>query len=179
LRNAALVLRGIADKELAHQPCSDEESQFLKDTIFYRPGKGLSGGPSEFWAGWYPRLLYHDGVTEPTACVADIHTKPSDQVDPLTRVLHVASGRTAMAIVLVDGLDEPTLYVGPAATYYEFITAGEEAQRETDLTWRATLDEGRDLPIPAWTRRFRISPQHLPAVLELPEEDPFQRLYFE
>jgi Protein of unknown function (DUF3160) len=179
LRDAALMLRGIAEKELAHQSCSDEEIQFLTDTIFYRPGKGLSGGPTEFWTGWYPRLFYRDGVTEPTACVADIHTKPSDQADPLARVLHIATGRTAMAVVLVDGLDEPTLYVGPAATYYEFVTAGEEPQRETDLTWRATLDQGRDLPVPSWTQRFRSSPQLLPAVLELPEEDPFQGPYFE
>jgi len=84
-----------------------------------------------------------------------------------------------MAIVLVDGLDEPTLYAGPAATYYELITAGEEPQRETDLSWRATLDEGRDLPVPLWTQRFRSSPQLLPAVLELLEEDPFQGPYFE
>jgi hypothetical protein len=99
--------------------------------------------------------------------VADIHTKPSDEVDRYARVLHIAAGRTAMAIVLVDGIDEPTLYAGPTTSYYEFTTAATEAQRETDETWRATLDQGADLPVPSWTQDFRSSPEQLPAPFRL------------
>ncbi|MGO8949823.1 MAG: DUF3160 domain-containing protein [Ktedonobacterales bacterium] len=168
LHDTALTLRDIAEKELAHQPCSEEEIQFLKDTIFYQSKQIGSGGPTEFWTGWYPRLFQHTYVTEPADCVADIHTKPSDDVDPYARVLHIATGRTAMAIVLVDGLDEPTLYVGPTTSYYEFTTvAMEAARREADETWRATLDQGTDLPVPSWTRGFRSSPDPLPAPLQL------------
>jgi hypothetical protein len=168
LRDAALMLRDIAEKELAHQPCSEEEIQFLKDTIFYRSEQVGSGGPTDVWSGWYANLFQHTHLTEPAACVADIHTKPSDAVDPSARVLHVATGRTAMAIVLVDGIDEPTLYAGPSASYYEFTTAAlGAARRETDETWRATLDHGTDLPVPSWTQEFRSSPEPLPAPLQL------------
>ena len=167
LREAALTLHGIAEKEVAHQPCSEEEIQFLKDTIFYRTERIGSGGPTEVWSGWYANLFQHTHLTEPAACVADIHTKPSDDRDPAARVLHVATGRMATAIVLVDGLDEPALYVGPTTSYYEFTTAALEPKRETDETWRATLDQGTDLPVPAWTRGFRSSPDQLPAPLQL------------
>jgi hypothetical protein len=167
LREAALTLRDIAEKELAHQPCSQEEVQFLKDTVFYRSDRIGSGGPTEVWSGWYASLFRHTRLTEPAACVADVHTKPSDMQDPYARVLHVATGRTATAIVLVDGLDDPALYVGPTTSYYEFTTAAPEPKRETDETWRATLDQGTDLPVPAWTRGFRSSPEQLPAPLQL------------
>jgi hypothetical protein len=167
LREAALMLRDIAEKELSHESCSEEEIQFLKDTIFYRSEQIGSGGPTEVWSGWYANLFQHTRLTEPAACVADIHTKPSDGLDPTARVLHIATGRTAMAAVLVDGIDEPALYVGPTTSYYEFTTAGSEARRETDETWRATLDQGTDLPVPSWVQEFRSSPDPLPAPLQL------------
>jgi hypothetical protein len=174
LCEVAQVLQAIAEKELAHQALTVEEAQFLKDTMFYRSERFGSGGPSRYWAGWYPRL-YHignsllngSGLTEPAACVADIHTKPSDGFDPYARVLHIANGRAAMGIMLVDGIDEPTLYVGPTSTYYDFVTAGKESQRMTDETWRAKIDEGTDLPVPQWTRSFRVAPEQLPPALSL------------
>lgn len=70
-------------------------------------------------------------------------------------------------LMLIDRLDESALYAGPTATYYEFVTAGPEAQRETDETWRATLDEGIGLPVPSWTQRFRTTPPQLPEALQL------------
>jgi hypothetical protein len=135
--------------------------------MFYRSERIGSGGPTDVWSGWYANLFQHTRLTEPAACVADIHTKPSDGLDPTARVLHIATGRTAMAAVLVDGIDEPALYVGPTTSYYEFTTAGSEARRETDETWRATLDQGTDLPVPSWIQEFRSSPDPLPAPLQL------------
>jgi hypothetical protein len=167
LREAALMLRDIAEKELSHETCSEEEIQFLKDTIFYRSERIGSGGPTDVWSGWYANLFQHTHLTEPAACVADIHTRPSDRLDPTARVLQIATGRTAMTAVLVDGIDEPALYVGPTTSYYEFTAAGSEARRETDETWRATLDQGTDLPVPSWIQGFRSSPDPLPAPLQL------------
>jgi hypothetical protein len=70
----------------------------------------------------------------------------------------------AAALLVADAGAGPTLYVGPASTYYEVVERGAPPVRLTDQEWRARLAAGEAPAPPAWTASFRVAaaaPQEL------------------
>lgn len=127
-------LQNIAERELAGQPVTPEDADFLKG-----------------FAGWLEGAIAWGGETSEgleTTLVADVHTDQNS-----SSVLEVASGQLDYCIVAYlrpDGHAE--VAVGPVLSYYEFTWP--MADRLTDEAWRAIL-AGPDRPDrPFWTAEF-------------------------
>jgi hypothetical protein len=164
----------MAEKELRLEPFSAEETKFLKEVVIrHIAEEGGCAGPVVQWTGWYRDLFYDPYEPDGNpALIADVHTNPND--DPSSglyppRVLHVATGPAVPIFLIVDTDEGPTLYVGPAFTYFEVIEEGTPPVRLTDEEWRARLSDGPTPSVPAWTASFRLSPAQQPTWLELPE----------
>jgi Protein of unknown function (DUF3160) len=163
-------LKGMAEKELRLEPFSTAETQFLKEVVIRRIAEGGCAGPVVEWTGWYRDLFY--GSDGDPALIADVHTNPND--DPSSglyppRVLHVATGPAVPIFLIVDTDEGPTLYVGPAFTYFEVVEEGTPPVRLTDEEWQARLSDDPTPSAPAWTASFRLSPAQQPMWLQLPE----------
>ncbi len=107
------------------------------------------------------------------ALIADVHTNPND--DPSSglypsRVLHAATGPAVPLFLIVDTDEGPTLYVGPAFSYFELVEEGYPPVRLTDEEWRGRLSADPYPAAPAWTTSFRVASDRQPAWLELPTE---------
>src|SRR5262249_22259385 len=119
LRNFAArvkTLRAIAEKELAQQALTAEETKFLEDVIETRHERAGSGSVLRY-AGWYPGLFYLGGEDSKRwdALVADVHTDTPDPFgsgDPGC-VLHQGVGGADLLVVAVDNGKDRTLYAGP------------------------------------------------------------------
>lgn len=135
-------LEALARKELAAQPFTAEEEQFLKKVIDIRGG---GSGPPRY-DGWYPHLFYGGEPAEWKPSIADVHTDPKSET-----YLHVGTGNSQLLVVAIDNEDDRTVYVGPAYAYYEFASD----RRMTDETWQGEI-AGRRVPErPSWTSVFR------------------------
>jgi hypothetical protein len=99
--------------------------------------------------------------------VADVHTNTGELIPP-TGVLHVATGPSAAMLMIVDTDEGPTLYVGPAFTYYEFIEEGMPPHRLTDNEWWQRLSSEPWPAGPDWTASFRLPSRLAPESLRLP-----------
>lgn len=139
-------LETLARKELAAEPFSDEEQQWMKTLIEAKPA-GCTG-PS--YSGWYGDLFYGGGriSAEWDPTVVDIHT------DPNTReVLETGVGACNLLAVAIDNEDDRMIYVGPAYSYYEFRHPAEK--RLTDMEWAQLLFNREQRPArPSWTASF-------------------------
>lgn len=140
------------------------EISLLGETIIRRPeslNRGCGGKPAyeEQWDGWYADLFLIED--DSPALVADVHTNPT--TDPLSKlyppsVLHVGTGAVTTALFIAETADGPTLFVGPAFTYYEHIEYGDQSTaplRLNDEEWVTGMDAGEFSP-PSWTAGFRI-----------------------
>jgi hypothetical protein len=86
--------------------------------------------------------------------IADVHSKPQDDVGPAL-VLHVATGKINMMAVALPSAECLSLYVGPVSSYYELVESGNTFTRRNDQEWAASLDEGKPIAQrPAWTSSF-------------------------
>jgi hypothetical protein len=143
------LLGEMSRKELAQEPFTDEEEQFLERLIAVGCG---------FIGGWYPQLMYEpyngrvdlfEGFVDPL--VADVHTDAPDTStgDP-GMVLHQGVGYPHMMIMAVDNGSDRRMYCGPVFSYYEFERPNGE--RMTDSEWRSQDPP----PSPVWTRSFRV-----------------------
>jgi hypothetical protein len=139
-------LEALARKELAAQPFTAEDEQWLKKVIDIRGGG--SGMPT--YTGWYCQLFYggahRSAEWEPT--VVDVHTDPNSK-----SVLEEATGNCNFLVVAIDNEDERMIYVGPAYSYYEFRHPAE--QRLTDQTWAQMLLNQQGPQRPSWTDDFQ------------------------
>ena len=110
------------------------------------------------------------------ALVADVHTNPTN--DPRSvlyppRVLHAATGSVSPIFLIADKGNGPTLYVGPAFSYYEVVETGDSNNppaRLTDYTWQERLQQPTYPTPPDWTNSFRIPAAQPPTYLHLPSE---------
>lgn len=135
-------LGALATKELASQPFTKEESEFLKKAIDVRGG---GSGPPEY-DGWYPELIR--GAPEKHApVVADVHSDPTNG-----KVLEAAVGDAEFLIVAVNNGPHRAAYVGPAFSYYEF--TGPIEHRMTDEEWGDKLASADRPERPIFTRKF-------------------------
>jgi hypothetical protein len=154
----ARQLQRLAEKELASQPFSAEEQQFLKDTIHLKTENHGCGGPTRTFTGWYPSLIYRGApdAWEPT--VADVHT------DLDSGVLEEGVGDVDLLVVAVDNGRDRAAYVGPTSSYYELTSA----ERLTDDAWRERIKTGKLPPRPAWVAAFQ--PGAKARAMEMPPE---------
>lgn len=163
LAEAATYLEGIAQKELVQEPMTEDEAYFLQ-SIVRRPESlflGCGGEPAykEQWDGWYVNLFVVED--ESPALVADIHTNPT--MEPASRlfppsVLHVGTGAVTTVLFIAETAEGPTMFVGPAFTYYEAIEYGDAQtapNRMNDQEWVTRLNNGEFSP-PDWTAGFRL-----------------------
>jgi hypothetical protein len=89
------------------------------------------------------------------------------------RVLHVASGPVAPIFFIVDTDEGPTIYVGPAFTYFEIIEEGSQSRSPTRLTdeeWRTRLRDNPYPEVPEWSSSFRLPTENQPILLTLPRD---------
>lgn len=174
--DVAQMLQGMAEKELRLEEFSAEEELFLRSIMVAKDVDVVGcGGPTfeDVWDGWYRGLFY--AKDDNPALIADIHTNPTnDPSSPLypPRVLHVATGPIVPVFFIVDTDEGTALYVGPAFSYYEITTQGDQsvpAPRLNDEEWRAQLDQGVSFPAPPdWTASFRLPTAHYPDTLQVP-----------
>jgi hypothetical protein len=161
LETAAGLLKTMAEKELRLEPFSSEEEMFLKGIVVHQMVfKGCA--PVSGYSGWYPNLFLEEERNP--ALVADVHTDPGDVFRPAS-VLHVATGPVAAIMFIADTDEGPSMYVGPAFTYYEVVKKGLAPVRLTNEDWNKQLSSSSYPEAPAWTGSFRlpvaIPPEHL------------------
>lgn len=148
------TLESIARKELLQTPLSAEETLFLKDVLdTVEDCAGLR------FRGWFPRLHYLGETTfdlliaaDQNPTIADVHTKPSDEMGP-GKVLHVATGLVNPLVIVADRGKGATVYVGPVMSYYEVVNDG--VKRLQDQDWHTMLRDGTPSR-PEWTRSFLV-----------------------
>lgn len=161
-RSTLKQLGAIADKELAGQPMSAAELDFLNKTADQH-GSAYYGG--RVFDGWYPQLFWTpqwapadpnlshldsmyahpSGLSEPI--VADVHTDAENG-----RALEVATGHPGLMIVAIDNKGDISLYGGPVSSYYSFDVPLSE--RMTDEEWEAKVDAGNLPSRPEFTRSY-------------------------
>jgi hypothetical protein len=152
-------LQGLAEKELAGQPFTGQEKQFVKDAVHLKTVAGGCTGPSEVYSGWYPTLFYSGAPDHWEPTVADVHTSTEHGV------LEVGVGDVDFLVVAVDNGRDRAAYVGPVYSYYEFPSAS----RLTDEEWRGRLSSGHAPPRPPWVGAFQGAAKER-AVLPAPED---------
>jgi hypothetical protein len=139
-------LEALARKELAAEPFSQEDQQWIKKAIDKRGGG--SGPPS--YSGWYSQLYYRGGwgCAEWDPTIVDVHTDPDSQ-----SVLEQGVGSCNFLVVAIDNEDDRMIYVGPAYTYYEFQQPA--GNRLTDQEWGRMLINKTEPARPSWTDVFQ------------------------
>jgi hypothetical protein len=149
LRNFAGVmhtLEGLARKELAAQPFTRQEEEFLEKTIDIRGG---GSGPPRY-DGWYAKLFYREPAKwKPT--VADVHTDPHSGT-----ALEVGVGDANFLVVAIDNQKDRAVYVGPVSSYYEFREPAQ--QRLTNEEWQQRISSGAAPPRPSFVQSFQGPP---------------------
>jgi hypothetical protein len=140
-------LEALARKELAAEPFSEIDQQWLKTAINSR--NNLCGSPP-IYDGWYCQLFYGGGARsgewDPT--VIDVHTDPDSQ-----SVLEEGVGNCNFLVVAVENDDDRSIYVGPAYSYYEFQRPAKD--RLTDNDWQKLLLSPDGPPRPEWASDFQ------------------------
>lgn len=154
---AATMLRAIAEKEVAQQDLTAEETKFLKEVVVRGGGSGMPPV-----SGWYPNLFTHrstmkhqDDAHKWVALVTDVHTDPPAVTvrDPGC-VLHQGVGNVDALILAVDNGKDRMVYAGPVFSHYEF--EAPNAVRRTNGEWHDTLRAGKTPPRPEWTASFVV-----------------------
>jgi hypothetical protein len=139
-------LETLARKELAAEPFTDDDQEWLKKVVDIR-SRG-SGRPT--YTGWYCQLYYKGGhrSAEWDPTIIDVHTDPNTK-----EALHVGVGNCNYLIVAIDNEDDHRIYVGPAYSYYEFQNPAED--RLTDQAWQQLLIDRQEPTRPAWIKDFQ------------------------
>jgi len=160
---ATTTLKQLAQKELDQQPFSQNESNWIKNTVhkYYRHGSGEGWN----WDGWYCSLFLDSEQSEkfdPT--VADVHTAPpSPDFGFEGTVLSEGVGPVNMMIAAVDNGDNLMMYSGPVFSHFEIIPNG--MKRFTDAEWKGVVKKGRknlvenELTYPEWAKGYVVVSQ--------------------
>lgn len=135
------TLQSICEKELAGLQFSSGEISFLQNMLYATGQSGIA------FDGWYPHLFYDDpfrgevgyeGLMDSDYLVADIHTTPTDCGGGMIGAIsHVGTGNINLGVFVTENnLGEPTAFVGPVTSYYEYRTTN--FLRLTDDEWAST-----------------------------------------
>ena len=147
LREVATHLEGIARGQVHGERIRAEDLRFINEVVRSRhEGCGALVGAE----GWYPQLFLHSlRSMEYDPTIADVHTQPTDEAGNMVgRVLHVATGKPRLCVVMVDTCDGPRAYAGVVSSYHEKIT--EDFQRLDDQEWGMMLGQEKEGPPPPW-----------------------------
>lgn len=167
LENITDTLARIARKELALEPLSADEIDFMHRIYFEGEwGFGCVVTPPDL-DGWYLQLLYGPSyIPAPLDgpfsdyLVVDYHTTPTDCWGNIVGwISHAGTGPIDLAAVtalLPDG--NTVAFVGPVMSYHEYTTTG--FQRLTDEEWENTFLSQATRP--AWTSSFLADESGLP-----------------
>jgi Protein of unknown function (DUF3160) len=149
LREASEKFEAISTKELNKEPLSQEEIDFVKQSVWMCG----SGGPM----GWYEDTLH--SITNRASAVsileapgiADVATFPPGDLDYPPQILHVGVGKVNALVVLFPKTDGTLVAaVGPVFTYYEFALEG--TTRLNDNEWKQMLTwNNRSEYLPEWS----------------------------
>ncbi len=164
------TLQDMAERELAQQPFTSDETQLLKDVV----ERSIDYVGVRTWSGWYPALYYQnalnalEGYGDPfgyttqvadcdvwDALVADVHTDLPDEItgDP-GAVIHDAVGNVNMMLIAVDNGADHAIYAGPVFSHYEFEVPG--VNRLSDPDWKTMLQSIQKPPAPEWTHSYLV-----------------------
>jgi hypothetical protein len=155
------TLEEISVKELAQEPLSIPETDFLKNLI------ELVWGYSNFrqWNGWYPKLFYQNLFYSTfmdlpdcdfwDALVTDVHSDPPDGMvgDP-GAVVHEGVANVNLLLIAIDNGPDRMVYAGPVLSHYEFEMPG--LARMTDQQWKTNVLAGQKPLQPDWTRSYLV-----------------------
>ena len=172
IKDITQKLENISIKELARQPLTTEEIDFLKKIAWTAGG---SGGTNA--VGWYVDTItwiavyanYTDLLDAPV--IADVATFPPGDIDYPPQILHVGVGYVNALIVLYPMINGTlAAAVGPVFSYYEFPLIGE--QRLNDEEWKTMLTGSDRIDyLPSWIndvygrREPYIVPEQITAVV--------------
>ena len=141
------TLTMIAEKELAKQPFSVQDSTFFANLLI----EGHSYNKDEV-KGWIFGLFFeHHRANDDDFTIADVHTQPTDEAgNTIGKVLHVGVGKVNLGIFLAESPSSefaPMAYAGPVSSYYQTITS--DFKRLSDEEWeRIVTGKSSTYPIP-------------------------------
>jgi hypothetical protein len=152
LRNMAEILdrlETLARKELAAEPFSQDDVEWIKGFIVQQGRRGCAGPPYD---GWYTSLFYRGPIrcSEWSPTIVDVHTNPNGEV---AETLETGVGDCNFLVAAIDNDGDRMVYVGPVYSYYEFLQPAED--RLTDEAWGKLLEAGEAPPRPTWTEVFQ------------------------
>jgi hypothetical protein len=165
MKNVTVTLETVSAKELANEPLTEQETEFIKQ-IAWKCG---SGG----FVGWYVDTIHamamaaNSSSSLESPVIADVATFPPDDMDYPPQILHVGTGYVNALVVLFP-LPNGTLVaaVGPVFSYYEFRLIG--TKRLNDDEWKEILTfENITSYLPEWLKDVYGSGEPWPA-LEYP-----------
>ena len=153
IKDITQKLETISTKELAQQPLTTEEIDFLKQ-IAYTQAIGGSGGRNP--VGWYVDTItliaeaanYTSLLQVPV--IADVATFPPGDIEYPPQILHVGVGGVNALVVLYPMINGTlAAAVGPVFSYYEFPLIG--TKRLNDDEWKTMLTwSNRTEYLPSW-----------------------------
>ncbi len=162
LKDITQKLEVISEKELAKEPLTEEEVDFMKTLV--------SGCGSGGFTGWYVDTIHaivyvaNSTATLETPVIADVATFPPDDIQYPPQILHVGTGYVNALVVLFPKPDGTLVAaVGPVFSYYEFNLIGTE--RLNDDEWKEMLTwSNRTEYLPEWFQDVygRAEPKPLP-----------------
>ena len=166
--DTARTLEEISKRELAQEPLSAEQTQFIER--FVQITGQLGWGANREYNGTYPRLFYKStvygdgnelffqtnfGADKTDVIVADVHTDvPDVQVGDPGSVLHEAIGEVHMMLIAVDNGSDRMVYAGPVMSHFEFELIG-PPKRLSDSDWKDIYYNQLQIH-PDWTRSFLV-----------------------
>lgn len=158
LKRSMQYLEEISIKELAGEPLSADEIEFLGDMLIL----GNISGPE--FNGWYVDLLYDsDGgpryisnLQESDFVIADVHTQPTDCAGNIVgNILHAGTGKVNLGVFLAGNPSDnylPMAFVGPVMSFYQTTTG--DFNRLTDEEWSRLIQEGLEPERPDWVNVY-------------------------
>lgn len=162
-------LEVISTKELAQQPLTSEEIDFIKQVVWTQ-GIGGSGGSNPM--GWYAETIQNIAMAAnytallDVPVIADVATFPPGDIEYPPQILHVGVGYVKALVVLYPMVDGTLVAaVGPVFSYYEFPLIG--TKRLNDDEWKAMLPLGNSSEyFPEWVKDVYgmidpIVPEHM------------------
>jgi hypothetical protein len=161
LKDVTQKLETISTKELAEEPLTEEEIEFIKTLVW----NCSSGG----FIGWYVDTIHaiayaaNSTSTLKAPVIADVATFPPGDQDYPPQIKHVGVGYINALVVLYPKSDGTLVTaVGPVFSYYEFNLIGTE--RLNDDEWKEIL---------TWDNRTEYLPEWLQPVYARGEPIPF------
>jgi hypothetical protein len=165
LKNVTQKLELISEKELAEEPLTQEEVDFIKQLAW----NCASGG----FVGWYVDTIHaiaqaaNSISTLEVPVIADVATFPPGDIFDPPQILHVGTGYVNALVVLFPKPDGTLVAaVGPVFSYYEFRLIGTE--RLNDDEWKEMLTwSNRTEYLPEWFQDVygRAEPMPVPEYL--------------